>query len=118
MNSARTGVPAVIFWIRSLQGFAQVFLLQGLRAERPHGTPRLAQALAGQFAGAREVFPGFGRQPLGHRLLGGFQLHDHAGESLRQRVVDVARHAIALGHHGRLPALARIGALSWIASIA
>ena len=51
------------------------------------------------------MLPGFGRQPLGHRLLGGFQLHDHAGEPLRQRVVDVARHAIALGHHGGLAAL-------------
>ena len=98
-------MPAVSFWIRPRRRFAQVLLFQGLRAERPHGTPRLAQALTGQFAGAREVLAGFGGQPLGHRLLDRFQLQNHAGEPLRQRVVDVARHAIALGHHGRLAAL-------------
>src|ERR1035438_6867081 len=35
---------------RAPESFAQVLLLQGLRAKRPHGTPRLSQALAGQLA--------------------------------------------------------------------
>src|SRR6266700_7490669 len=48
-----------------------------------------------------------GFHPLipGHGLLNCFKLDDHAGESLRKRVVNVASHPIALGYHGRLTAL-------------
>src|SRR5258706_2386009 len=42
---------------------------------------------------------------LGRGLLNCFQLNDHAGESLCERVVNVASHPIALGHHGRLTTL-------------
>ena len=30
-----------------------------------------------------------------NRILGCFQLHNHTGETLRERVVDVARHSIS-----------------------
>src|SRR5580765_3926719 len=32
---------------------------------------------------------------IGNRILGCFQLHNHTGETLRERVVNVARHAIS-----------------------
>src|SRR4029077_16569078 len=32
---------------------------------------------------------------VGNSILGCFQLHNHTGETLRERVVDVARHAIS-----------------------
>ena len=47
------------------------------------------------------------RQSLGLRVRRSLQLHDHAGESLRQRVVNVAGHAITFRNHGRLTALLR-----------
>ena len=31
----------------------------------------------------------------GNRILGCFQLHNHAGETLRERVVNVPRHSIS-----------------------
>src|SRR6202165_37580 len=45
------------------------------------------------------------RSALGHSFPGSFQLNDHAGESLRERVVNVASHPITLGRYSRLPAL-------------
>ena len=39
------------------------------------------------------------------RILGRFQLHDHTGEPLRKRIVNIARHSIAFSEHGSLPAL-------------
>src|SRR2546422_6246933 len=48
---------------------------------------------------------GFHRLILGYGLLDCFQLDDHAGESLRKRVVNIASHPITLGYHGRLTTL-------------
>src|ERR1700682_1510744 len=39
------------------------------------------------------------------RILGRFQLHDHSGETLRERVMNVARHSISFFENGRQTAL-------------
>src|SRR6266516_4337668 len=87
------------------QCFAQRFLLQRLRAKRLHRAARLTQTLAGEVPGSIKMAGGFHCLILGRGLLNCFQLNDHAGESLRERVVNVASHPIALGHHGRLTTL-------------
>jgi hypothetical protein len=46
---------------QTFQSVAQIFFLQRLRTKRPQGTPRLAQALAGEFAGTIEISTGFHR---------------------------------------------------------
>src|SRR6266536_4903813 len=38
-------------------------------------------------------------------ILGRFQLYDHAGETLGERIVDIARHSISFFQNGGLPAL-------------
>ena len=40
-----------------------------------------------------------------HCILGRFQLHDYTRETLRQRVVNVARHSISFFENSCLPAL-------------
>src|SRR3954464_10834144 len=39
--------------------------------------------------------------PACHRVLRRFQLHDHAGETLREGVMDVTGHSVALFENGR-----------------
>src|SRR6266850_693926 len=87
------------------QRLAQRFLLQRLWAERLHRAPCFAQALAGEFSSSIQMAGGFHRLIPGHGLLNCFQLNDHAGESLRERVMNVASHSITLGHHRRLTTL-------------
>src|SRR3954469_11487753 len=48
-----------------------------------------------------QMLVGFFAGPACHRVLRRFQLHDHAGETLRESVMDVARHAVALFENGR-----------------
>ena len=63
------------------------------------------QALAREIASPAEMLFCFLRQSFGSRIPGGFQLHDHSSESLRERVVNVAGHAITFCRDGRLAAL-------------
>ena len=35
-----------------------------------------------------------------NRFFGRFQLHNHTSETLRQRIVDIARHSISFLEHG------------------
>src|SRR2546430_15469275 len=65
----------------------------------------LFRSLAGEVACLIQVVGDYCRSALGHSFPGSFQLNDHAGESLRERVVNIASHPITLGHHGRLATL-------------
>src|SRR6266851_7603549 len=73
----------------------KILFLQCLRAQRVHGAPRLAQASPGQLPGAVQMFVCVLAGTVGDRILGGFQLHDHTGKTLRERVVDVSRHPVS-----------------------
>jgi hypothetical protein len=42
---------------------------------------------------------------FGNSVLGRFQLHNHAGEPLSKRIVDISSHSIAFGQNGGFPAL-------------
>ena len=88
-----------------LKCLAEVLFIERLRTKRPHGTSRLLQALAREIASPAEMLFCFLRQSFGSRIPGGFQLHDHPSESLRERVVNVAGHAITFCRDGRLAAL-------------
>src|SRR2546430_12591122 len=61
----------------------------------------LFRSLAGEVACLIQVVGDYCRSALGHSFPGSFQLNDHAGESLRERVVNIASHPITLGRHGR-----------------
>ena len=70
-------------------------------AQRHHGAARIGEALARQVANARED----GRQrgiarAFVHGFFGRAELHEDAGETLREAVVDFLADAVALGEHG------------------
>src|SRR5262245_35569266 len=74
-----------------------------LRAQRHDGAARLCEAVFRERADARED----GRQRRGTSavadgFLGGAELHQDAGETLRQSVMDFLADAVALGEHGGL----------------
>src|SRR4051794_33256690 len=47
----------------------------------------------------------FVARATGNRILGCFQLHDHAGKTLCERIVNVARHSVSLFEDGGAPTL-------------
>jgi len=73
----------------------------GGRPQRRHRAPHLCQALAGQLLGVcqcRLAAPGVARAQLLDRL----DLHVDDGEVVAQRIVDLARQAVALTGDGQL----------------
>jgi hypothetical protein len=58
-----------------------------------------------ELARALDVRVGLERPMAGVGILGRLELDHHAGEALRQRVVDVARHPVALVEHRAAAAL-------------
>ena len=75
-----------------------------LRPQRRHRSARLDQVRARQIDGRLEAARGRRRQADPAAALRRLQLHQDRAEALRQRVVDVARDAVALLEH-RLAAL-------------
>jgi hypothetical protein len=77
---------------------------RGLEAE---GRPTcLRQTKLGELGCPLQVSQALVISPVKH-LLGRPQLHRDPGEKLGQRVVDFARHLVALLQHGRLPSSIR-----------
>lgn len=70
------------------------------RPEGPDQPPDLAEAFAGDPAGVGDRTT-LGRTG-GHNGVGGFEVHDNAGEALGQRVVQVPRQPGPLGQRTRL----------------
>src|SRR5947199_9770843 len=75
--------------------FPEIVFLQSLRSQRVHLSARFAEAPPSQFAGAMQMIVRFFATAARKRILGCFQLHNYTGETLRERVVDVARHSIS-----------------------
>jgi len=77
------------------------------RAQRSNRPSGFTKAGSGQFTRPVDPFRSLGRIAERRRALGCFQLHDHSGESLSQRVVNVARHPVALRRDRSFTALFR-----------
>src|SRR5437870_761514 len=74
----------------------KILVLQSLRAQRVHGPARFAQALPGQFAGAAQMIVCFLATTTRNGILSCFQLYNYTGETLREGIVNVSCHSIAL----------------------
>ena len=79
-------------------------VLESLRPKSADGTSRLAEALTRQRVRALYVAVHIALGALSNRLLRRLKLHDDPGESLGERVMHVARHAITLFEY-RSPSL-------------
>src|SRR6267154_733167 len=105
LNFASIVVPVVIRPIKSFKAIANGFSSNA--SGRRACTDRLASRKPSRASSpARskwsEALTFFS---LGKSAFGGLQLRDNTSETLRKRIVDVASHAIALGHQIRLAIL-------------
>src|SRR5439155_23961451 len=89
---------------QSFYRFPKVSSLQSFRPQCVHRSARFVQTAPRQFAGALQMRVRLLASATRDGVLDCFQLHDYAGETLRERVVNVARQAISFLQNGRLPA--------------
>src|ERR1041385_9030673 len=88
-----------------VEGHAQGCVLKRARTQGEDGTTRLSQSDSCQIARPLNAVARLGKIILRNRAFHCLQLHDDASESLRQRIVNIARHGIALCQYSRLAAV-------------
>src|SRR2546425_468437 len=88
-----------------VQRHAQRCVLKRAWTQSHDGTTRLSQSDPRQVARPLNAVCRFGKIVLRNSTFRCFQLHDDTSESLRERIMNVARHAIAFCRDGRLAAL-------------
>src|SRR5207248_8063773 len=90
-----------------VQGQAQGRILERAWTQSEDRPSRFSQSDPRQIARPLNAVCRFGKIFLRNSAFGCFQLHDDASEALRERIVNVAGHAISFRHDGRLAALLR-----------
>src|ERR1700756_2912631 len=75
-------------------------LLERLRSKCVHRSTRFTQAAASEFTRSADVTNSVLLVVIQQGVFSSFHLHDHAGEPLSERVVNVLRHAGSLFENG------------------